>query len=674
MTTGSVVRYIFLGMVFFAGHAAAQVDSWTNTASTGLWHDATKWSLGIAPTNIHNVFLTNATTKTVTVNAATPAINRTINSLTLRGIGAGINTLQLTNMGAATPFHVLHTLSIGTNAVLVITNSALVADGLSSADFFVDGIVSNRAGGSITVTNSDFIIGNTRPGILVNNGGTIVAGFTTFGNVAGAPGTFTMSAGSFVSSNGIAAASGISSTGAVWITGGDAALFVTGIGESGSAQMTVSNGTTRGTTLTLGHFSGGAGTFTVAGGTNLYTSDLSVGFGPGSTGAVWITGGVLSNQNGIIGDSGDGRIAVSNGTWMGQALNVGLNPGSVGTLTIAGGTNSCTGNLVLGAGAGSTGAVWVTGGVLSNQDGNLGQSGVGQLTVSNGTWTGHSFNVGLNPGSVGTLTIAGGTNRLSGNLVVGFNANVTGAVWVSAGRLAVTNSGVTTIGRAGSGALTISNGVLLTATLNVSSISGPGTVTVAGGTLSTSTRLTIGDFGCVTTGLVLVSGGSLLVTNNSTNAVLEIRSGRLQVSSGTLRIDQLVITNACGKFIHTGGTLAITSTNLAPALDADGDGLNNGFEQANGLDPFNPADAGSAALRITSVIRTNNDIRIAWTTGIGQTNALERTAGAVDGSYTTNNFAAIFTVTNAASTTTNYVDTGAATNFPSRYYRIRLVP
>jgi len=31
-------------------------------------------------------------------------------------------------------------------------------------------------------------------------------------------------------------------------------------------------------------------------------------------------------------------------------------------------------------------------------------------------------------------------------------------------------------------------------------------------------------------------------------------------------------------------------------------------------------------------------------------------------------------VTNTVSTVTNYLDSGAATNFPARYYRVRLTP
>jgi hypothetical protein len=69
----------------------------------------------------------------------------------------------------------------------------------------------------------------------------------------------------------------------------------------------------------------------------------------------------------------------------------------------------------------------------------------------------------------------------------------------------------------------------------------------------------------------------------------------------------------------------------------------------------------------------DNNVRVSWMTGIGRTNGLQATDGDTDGSYS-NNFADIFTVTGATDTVTNYLDRGAATNSPSRYYRERLVP
>ena len=118
------------------------------------------------------------------------------------------------------------------------------------------------------------------------------------------------------------------------------------------------------------------------------------------------------------------------------------------------------------------------------------------------------------------------------------------------------------------------------------------------------------------------------------------------------------------------GSGTTTNASSCAACDPDGDGMSNLQEFLTGTDPTNSA----SAFRITGIARTNNDLRVTWQSGPGRTNALERTAGVAGGSYATNGFAAIFTVTNTVGTATNYLDPNAATNFPSRFYRVRLVP
>ena len=88
----------------------------------------------------------------------------------------------------------------------------------------------------------------------------------------------------------------------------------------------------------------------------------------------------------------------------------------------------------------------------------------------------------------------------------------------------------------------------------------------------------------------------------------------------------------------------------------------------------NPNDPASSPFRITDIHLEGDNVRVTWVPGSGTTNALQSTAGTADGSYETNGFADIFTVTNTAGSVTNYVDIGAATNTPSIYYRVRLVP
>jgi len=280
---------------------------------------------------------------------------------------------------------------------------------------------------------------------------------------------------------------------------------------------------------------------------------------------------------------------------------------------------------------------------------------------------------------------------------LGWTNGAVGSIWMKGGQLLAPNS-FTTIGRFGTGRLTLTNGTFLTRQMFVGSNGAAvGTLTVAGGQLTVFDGLTLGNCATNATGRLLLNGGIIFVTNAAHTASLDVRKGAVIVSNGVLVVDKLVLTNACGSFVKVGGTVTFTTLQLDPALDADGDGMSNGYEQSHGLDPLNPADAGSdfdgdgftnlqefqagtdpnnsaSSFRITSVVSTGSNVLVTWMTGIGKTNALQWTAGAGDGGYATNSFADIFIVTNTVGTTTNYLDAGAATNSPARYYRVRLVP
>jgi hypothetical protein len=79
-------------------------------------------------------------------------------------------------------------------------------------------------------------------------------------------------------------------------------------------------------------------------------------------------------------------------------------------------------------------------------------------------------------------------------------------------------------------------------------------------------------------------------------------------------------------------------------------------------------------MRITSITTQGANVTVNWMSGVGKTNALQAASGDPNGGYGTNGFADIVIITNTLGTVTNGVDMGGATNVPSRYYRVRLVP
>ena len=122
----------------------------------------------------------------------------------------------------------------------------------------------------------------------------------------------------------------------------------------------------------------------------------------------------------------------------------------------------------------------------------------------------------------------------------------------------------------------------------------------------------------------------------------------------------------------------------APNADPDGDGVSNTNEFLAGFDPTD----GTAYPHIISIVKTGNDVQVTylgangdntWVPGFAsRTNVLDFTKGAANGSYS-NNFAStgrtnILSGGNGLGIVTNFVEAGGATNAPSRYYRVRIVP
>ncbi|HXI84332.1 MAG TPA: glycosyl hydrolase family 28 protein [Verrucomicrobiae bacterium] len=112
-----------------------------------------------------------------------------------------------------------------------------------------------------------------------------------------------------------------------------------------------------------------------------------------------------------------------------------------------------------------------------------------------------------------------------------------------------------------------------------------------------------------------------------------------------------------------------TNAQAQPGADPFGKGMSNTNQFLAGLNPTNPA----SLFKIISTTRNTTDVVIVWRTAGGHTNIVQATGSA---GYTANfnDISAPIIIPGNGDATTNYTDSGGATNTPSRYYRVRLVP
>jgi hypothetical protein len=839
---------------------AQTTNSWID--GSGKWETGTNWSQATAPSISDAAeFITNATSKTVTIDGLTSAgspATMTISNLTISSLATS-NTLLLNKAGTITPLRVLNNLAINSGGVLVITNSALLVNGLAGGGIGDDGAVSLNSG-SLLITNAATVVGVVGQGSFINRGGTWLALDVFVGDFPGARGMVVFAAGTNTLSGFLDLGNYGGSTGTVLVT--DGLLVVTNgihVGDGGVGQMTVSNGTVQGQQIYVGHLGGSQGTLTMAGGTNTLSSFLEVGGYPSGTGTVWVTGGqlVVTNDVTYVGNSGVGQLTISNGTVLANIVHVGNAAGSQGTLTIAGGsllvtddahnamtevrygtltlttggvfvtdsllitnasgrfinnggTFSITGqaqvdqgtqtvasgttqvssNFVVGSTANSTGTVNITGGQLIVTNGVVGignngtitgGSGVGLMIVSNGTllasnillgssvggqgemildnggsiasvgtnailicndfgqiagsldWTNigadmycgyahpgayalsngtascQNFYVGYD--NAGTMTIAGGSLSILSGLTVGHRGSPmsTGAVWITGGQLTMVNQPAI-IGNSGVGQMTISNGTVTAADMVVGFSSNPGTLTLAGGTLTVNGIVLpnpnsqfIFSGGCLNANAITNANGQTLTAGNGAvpatwnllGGITSLGNG-LQVSANVTVLGFGTITGAVvnyGIIAPVGGTLnfqdfvtnyGLIITNganflggfvnhgmfLDAAGDADGDGMNNLSEVLAGTNPTNSA----SVFHIMAVTRAGNDVLVNWSTVGGKRYVVQVSTGAgANYSSTFTTLSPVIAVPGTGESSTNYLDAGGATNSPSRYYRVRLV-
>jgi PKD repeat protein len=174
-----------------------------------------------------------------------------------------------------------------------------------------------------------------------------------------------------------------------------------------------------------------------------------------------------------------------------------------------------------------------------------------------------------------------------------------------------------------------------------------------------------------------------IYVNPGTHTVQEIVSG--PGGSGTDTVVNLISVYAPFAWWQLGYFGGTNNPSAAPDADYTGTGMSNTNKFLAGFNPTNSA----AYLHIISIAKTNTtDINVrylgangdsTWSPGIAsRTNVLEFTTGTANGSYSSNNFAStgqtnILSGGTGLGVVTNMIDSGGATNTPSRYYRVRVL-
>jgi T5SS/PEP-CTERM-associated repeat protein len=511
------------------------------------------------------------------------------------------------------------------------------------------------------------------------------------------------------------------------LSSGYNSALITGPGSSFSVNCYIYTG-----------YQGHDNSFTAANGATISDKFCYISWDtPSMNNSVLITGTNTSWQNSysvFVGFSGvGGGLTVSNGATLGVTEHgvLGNNASSMNNhavVTGGGSVWSCIQNMWVGTDGPSNSLGILNGGKVNNTHGLIGYSitSTGNSTLVAGTnslWN-NSGNVYVGydgPGNSLVITNGGWVKDSQG--FIGYNYHgsnnvsvVTGAgsVWsnstailignrCSSNSLAIRNGGLVVSGQWGligeestssnNAVVVESGGIWRNQSVAVGDDGSHNSLTVNGG-LVYATNLVVGYNSADCDNIVQLNSGEINVTNSTGGAVLEVYRGTFVMTGGTLRVNKLIVTNDCARFKRLGGTLTYGSLQLNPAFDADGDGIPNGWEQAHGMDPLNPLDAqadpdndkmnnlqeylagtnptnSASYLRITSQVVTGKNVRVSWSAVGGKSYVLQA-SGSPNGGYT--DVSPVITMPGTSETVTNYLHLGAVTNWPARYYRVRLGP
>lgn len=495
------------------------------------------------------------------------------------------------------------------------------------------------------------------------SGNIIVGDADTSGTPQNPAGTLVIDDGTQASGNlSLVIGNASDSSGSVTITGSDSLLSldrnaIIGRGRGSYGEMNIQDGATVNSTKYISPAAG------------------IVGSDAGSIGVMNVSGSDSAwNSKGVtvLGDSGKGTLNISDsGTVNTLTLRVGNSAGSEGIINVDGSTLDVTGSSYIGnSGTGTVNIV--NSGQVTSSDTNIGgPGGNGTLVISG---AGSIFNsnlhttAGTDVGGTGQIAVTdGGTLNASltgtptdgKSLVLGNVAKATGDVLVT-GENSVINAtgGITVIGKAGNGSLTLQdNGALDTAGVVIASASGAtgvldigsafGSAATNAGSLNPNATITFGDghgtlnFNHTNSNYVfanLIQGNGDVEVNGGTTVLTATNtwSGTTAVNLGTLRASAVNTFSPDAAYdVADGGTLDLSgfnqstesltnagTVNIAGSQPGATLTVNGNYAGNNGLLIFGTAlgDDSSATDHLIVTGNTSGNSRVA-VTNLGGTGA-----------------------------------------------------
>src|SRR5580704_1986140 len=156
--------------------------------------------------------------------------------------------------------------------------------------------------------------------------------------------------------------------------------------------------------------------------------------------------------------------------------------------------------------------------------------------------------------------------------------------------------------------------------------------------------------------IITCSGNILTNANNPDGGVVTFTPSAADNCDGNVPV---ICTPASGSVFGIGTTLVSCT-----ATDSSGNVASCTFNVTVAMDP--------ASFRILCIAAQGNDVLLKWIMPLGFTGIVQATGGDGSGGYS-NSFgdvSAPIYVPGSGIITTNYLDAGAATNSPARYYRM----